>query len=106
MTKTEMIKALAQTNISTVVKGEMVEKKLTVAQATEIYDALFSVEDGIIVNALMEDGEVKIPEFGKFVVATQSERVCRNPQTGEEIKVPEKNVVRFKAFDGLKESVK
>ncbi|MGL5936777.1 MAG: HU family DNA-binding protein, partial [Cetobacterium sp.] len=43
--------------------------------------------------------------FGKFETKTQSARVCRNPKTGEEVKVPEKKVVKFKVGKGLAEKV-
>lgn len=35
----------------------------------------------------------------------KEERTCRNPKTGEEIKVPEKKVVKFRVGKGLAEKV-
>ena len=39
--------------------------------------------------------------FGTFSVAERKARTGRNPQTGKEIKIPAKKVVRFKAGAGL-----
>ena len=43
--------------------------------------------------------------FGKFEVADRAARTCRNPQTGEEMEVEAKKVVKFKAGKGLSEKV-
>lgn len=65
-------------------------------------------------NALLEDisknlksgKDVVFTGFGTFTVSKRKARKGRNPQTGEEIKIPAKKVVRFKAGKGLKEAVK
>lgn len=50
-----------------------------------------------------KDG-VKIAGFGTFSSAKRKARVGRNPQTGEEIKIPSRWVPTFKAGSLLKES--
>ncbi len=59
-----------------------------------------------IVESLSNEDNVKLSGLGKFEVKTRSPRKARNPQTGEEIDVPAKNVVKFKASKNLKELIK
>ena len=60
--------------------------------------------DAIYSNVRKEG--VKIAGLGSFTAAKRKARVGRNPQTGEEIKIPAKWVPVFKAGATLKESVK
>lgn len=60
--------------------------------------------------AVLEEGLVKGEEisflgFGKFEVTERAARTCRNPQTGEEMKVEAKKAVKFKAGKALSEKV-
>jgi DNA-binding protein HU-beta len=48
---------------------------------------------------------VKIAGFGTFKATKRNARMGRNPQTGEEIKIPSRWVPVFKAGSSLKESV-
>lgn len=58
-----------------------------------------------LLHAQMSDGgEWYYPNLGKFFVATQAARTARNPHTGEQIQVDEKQVVKFKMAKPLKES--
>jgi DNA-binding protein HU-beta len=66
--------------------------------------ALKSVLDGIG-KALTNDDSVTLVGFGSFSVAKRAARTCRNPQTGKEIKIAEKKVIKFNAGKALKESV-
>jgi len=43
--------------------------------------------------------------FGTFKVSERSARTGRNPQTGEEIKIPAAKVPAFKAGKALKDAV-
>ena len=63
-----------------------------------------TVLDGIC-DGLIKDGRVTLVGFGTFTVVPRKARVARNPQTGEEINVPEKNVPKFKPSPVLKEQV-
>ncbi|MCL2830728.1 MAG: HU family DNA-binding protein [Betaproteobacteria bacterium] len=56
----------------------------------------------IIGNTLTRGEDVALP-IGKFKVSTRPARKARNPQTGEEVQVPEKRVVKFVASKTLKE---
>jgi YD repeat-containing protein len=51
------------------------------------------------------DGGVTLVGFGAFSISKRAARKGRNPQTGKEIKIPAKNVVRFKAGADLSSSV-
>lgn len=54
----------------------------------------------------LERGEkVELVGFGSFSVVGRNARMGRNPQTGEEIEIPAKNVVKFKAGKFLREAV-
>ncbi len=47
--------------------------------------------------ALKKGDRVALVGFGSFSVSKRSARKGRNPQTGKEIKIAAKNVVKFKA---------
>lgn len=66
--------------------------------------ALNSAIEGIS-DALKKGDSVTLIGFGTFSVSKRAARKGRNPQTGAEINIPAKNVVKFKAGKGLKESV-
>ena len=59
-----------------------------------------------IQEALVADGEVNLPPFGKFVTAERAERNGRNPQTGEAMVIPATTVVKFRPSKSLKELVR
>jgi integration host factor subunit alpha len=50
----------------------------------------------IIKETLSAGEKVKISGFGNFVVRQKNERKGRNPQTGEEIRLPARRVLTFK----------
>ena len=45
--------------------------------------------------------DVRLMGFGNFTVKTRPARKARNPQTGDSIDVPEKQVIKFKVSAGL-----
>src|SRR3546814_14097340 len=50
------------------------------------------------IAAALERGEmVKISSFGSFAVRQKGERVGRNPKTGEEVPIPPRSVLVFRA---------
>ena len=49
--------------------------------------------------------QVSLVGFGSFSVSKRAARTGRNPQTGKEIKIAAKNVVRFKAGSELSDKV-
>ncbi len=87
-------------------KTELVEKVATQISITK-KDALAAV-DGIftsIEESLANGDKVQIIGFGTFEVRDRSERVGRNPQSGEEMTIPAKKVPAFKPGKQLKDSV-
>lgn len=58
-----------------------------------------------IVSGLLKDGAVFIPPFGKFKTVFRNARMGRNPQTGEELEIPARTVVRFISSKQLKQEI-
>lgn len=90
MNKAQLIDAMAS------------EAKMTKADAKKAIDA-FVIVTG---KALKKGERVALVGFGSFAVAKRSARKGRNPQTGKEIKIPAKKVVKFKAGADLSDKVK
>ena len=72
------------------------------AQAERIVKSVM----GNISKTLAAGDEVRFAGFGSFKTRVNKARVGRNPQTGEEIKIPETRVVKFTAGKTLKSVVK
>ncbi|MBR8742691.1 DNA-binding protein HU [Nocardiopsis sp. MG754419] len=77
------------------------ETGLSKADATKALDAFI----GATTQALQQGDDVALVGFGTFSVSERAARTGRNPQTGEEIKIPASKVPSFKAGKGLKDSV-
>jgi DNA-binding protein HU-beta len=90
MNKAQLIDAIAH------------EAKLTKADAKKSLDALIKATT----VALKKGDRVALVGFGSFSVAKRSARTGRNPQTGKEIKIAAKKVVKFKAGSELSGTVK
>ncbi|MGG8497649.1 HU family DNA-binding protein [Tenacibaculum sp. TC6] len=56
-------------------------------------------------STLKKGGKVALVGWGTFSVSERAARTGRNPQTGKEIKIAAKNVVKFKPGAGLSDSV-
>ena len=56
-------------------------------------------------DALKGGDRVTLVGFGSFGVSERSARTGRNPQTGKEITIPAKKVIKFKAGSELTDSV-
>ncbi len=89
MNKAELVADVAE---------RMGESKL---KAEEAVNAVFEA----MTRALAKGDEVRLPAFGVFEVKATLARTARNPQTGEEVKVPAGKKVRFKPGKALKETV-
>lgn len=46
-----------------------------------------------------------IPGLGKLKLANRKARIGRNPQTGKEIKIPAKRVVKFRVVKAAKDAI-
>jgi len=78
------------------------ESGLTKVDSKKAIDAFIKVA----ANALKGGERIGLVGFGSFGVAERSARTGRNPQTGKEIQIPAKKVVKFKAGSDLNDAVK
>ena len=88
-------------------KAELVEEVtnhtgLTKTESGEAVNAIMLV----ITDSLARGEKVTLVGFGTFQVGTRKARIGRNPQTGESIQIPAREVPVFKAGNSLKDSVK
>ena len=90
MTKTELVQAMA--------------KDAGISQATAKM-AVDSFIDNVTKALKKKEGKVTLVGFGTFLKVKRQARKGRNPQTGEEIKIKARNVVKFKPGKDLRESV-
>ncbi len=59
-----------------------------------------------ILTELEKGDDVKISSFGTFSVRHKKERIGRNPKTGIEVPIKERNVVTFSSSNILKSNFK
>ncbi|WP_297953970.1 HU family DNA-binding protein [uncultured Lactobacillus sp.] len=89
-------------NKSGLVKSVAEKADLSRKDATDAVDAVFSA----ITEALSKDEKVQLVGFGSFEVRSRAERKGRNPQTGEEIKIPATLIPAFRPGKTLKDAIK
>ncbi len=70
---------------------------LTKAEAKKALDAFIDTTS----EALKSNDRIALVGFGSFSLSEHSARTGRNPQTGKEIQIPAKKVVKFKAGSDL-----
>ena len=88
---------------STVTKADIVEKVyqkigFSKKEASELVEMVFDQ----LKDTLCKGEKVKISGFGNFLVRAKNERVGRNPQTGEQIKISARRVLTFRPSQVLK----
>ena len=74
------------------------KNNLTQTQALVLTKQVFEQ----IIKTLSKGEDVKLSSFGNFVVRKKSQRLGRNPKTGEEVLISARKVVTFKAGPKLK----
>jgi DNA-binding protein HU-beta len=89
MNKAELIEAMASS------------AGLSKADAKKALDGFIDATS----SALKAGDRISLIGFGSFSISKRSARTGRNPQTGKEIKIAAKNVVRFKAGTDLSKNV-
>ncbi len=89
MNKAQLIDAIA------------VEAELSKADARKALDAFIKTTS----ESLKTGDRVALVGFGSFSVTKRDARTGRNPQSGKEIQIPSKNVVKFKPGSDLTDSV-
>ena len=88
MTKRELVKSVSE------------KTGFTQKDVLSVVDNLFETIANTVVNE-----DVAITGFGKFATTERAARTMRNPLNGEQVQVPAKKVLRFKAAKSLKDSV-
>ncbi len=78
------------------------EAKITKADAKKALDAFINATT----KALKKGDRVALVGFGTFGVTKRNARKGRNPQTGKEINIPAKKVVRFRPGSELASTIK
>ncbi len=68
-------------------------------------DAALNAFMAAITDTLKKDDKVTLIGFGTFSVSKRAARDGRNPQTGKAMKIPAKNVAKFKVGKKLDEAV-
>ena len=83
--------------------AELVYRKLGLSrkESAELVEAIIEH----ICEALERGEHVKLSSFGTFSVRSKTERIGRNPKTGEEVPITPRRVLSFKASNLLKEKV-
>ena len=89
MNKAELVMAIAD-------KTQMTKKDAEAAVVAAIE---------AVTEALAQGERVQMVGFGSFEVKVRAERTGRNPQTGEEVKIPASNSPVFKCSKALKDAV-
>lgn len=89
MNKAELIDAMAS------------DAGISKADAKRALDAFVNTTTG----ALKKGDRLSLVGFGSFSVSKRNERKGRNPQTGKEITIKAKNVIKFKAGADLSDKV-
>jgi DNA-binding protein HU-beta len=90
MNKAELIEAIANNS------------GLSKADSKKALDAFIETTT----DTLKKGDRVALVGFGSWSVSSRAARTGRNPQTGKEIKISAKNVVKFKAGAELSDAVK
>ena len=84
------------------ISAEVAEKhELTKKQANQITDELVT----LIVKNLKKGNRIRMAGLGILQVRKRAARMGRNPATGEQIKIPAKKKIAFRAAKELKEAV-
>jgi integration host factor subunit alpha len=96
---------MAEQNLgrSTMTKADIIEKVyqkigFSKKEASELVEMVFDQLKVVLCNG----DKVKISGFGNFIVRGKKERVGRNPQTGDQIKISARRVLTFRPSQVLK----
>ena len=89
LTKTQLVRHLAEKN------------ELSNKQVAAFLDSFAEVA----VKETKKNGVFVVPGLGRLVKSNRKARIGRNPQTGQEIKIPAKTVVKFRVAKSAKDSI-
>ena len=70
-------------------------------------DAAFMLDEyaALAIAETKKKGAFVLPGIGKSVLVKRKARIGRNPQTGKEIKIPAKTVVKIRPAKAFKEAI-
>jgi len=89
MTKTQLVRHVAE-------KHELSNKQVA---------ALIDYIAEVAVKETKKNGVFVVPGLGRLVKSNRKARIGRNPQTGAEIKIPAKTVVKFRVAKNVKDTI-
>jgi len=89
MTKTQLVRHLAE-------KHELSNKQVA---------ALVDYIAEVAIKETKKNGVFVVPGLGRLVKSNRKARIGRNPQTGAEIKIPAKTVVKFRVAKAVKDTI-
>jgi DNA-binding protein HU-beta len=93
---------MAATMTKTALVRQMAEKlELTNKQVAAFLDLLADTA----IKETKKSGVFVIPGLGRLVKAERKARMGRNPQTGEQIKIKAKTVVKFRVAKSAKDTI-
>ena len=88
-------------NKAELIEGMATTSGLAKADTQRALDAFFETTT----TALKQGDRISLVGFGSFSISKRAARKGRNPQTGKEISIAAKNVIRFKAGSDLSKKV-
>lgn len=94
LNKQELIKLMCK-------KMEDKDDYITQEEATKMLNLVLES----MTSSIQQGKGITLIGFGKFSIKERAARKGRNPQTGEEIKIPARRVIAFKAGKNLSEAV-
>lgn len=75
-----------------------VREGMTWEQSKRIVNSLFDE----ISTAVVENGDMYIPKFGRFFIGTVAEKHCIHPVTREKVIMPAHPIIRFRMAAGFR----
>lgn len=93
----------ATETLTRAVIADKINRRLGVSR-TEALSMVESVIDHMC-DALSRGENIKISGFGTFLLRDKTERIGRNPKTGEEVPITPRRVLTFRASQMLKERI-
>lgn len=91
---------------NTMNKGELISAIAAKAEGEKNTSKKYLEATLAVIGETLKSGDkIALVGFGSFSVEKRAARDGKNPRTGETIRIPEKNVVKFKAGSELADSV-
>jgi DNA-binding protein HU-beta len=98
MAKKEIVPTTKSGIMAALAEAAGISKK----QAVAVYEKLVDIA---VKGAKQEEKGITLPAIGKVKLVKRKARTCRNPLTGETVKVKAKKVVKLVACKALKDAV-